>query len=200
MFAPMSSSLTSLCIEARDEAEGGKMGRQRSWNDAQLIEAVRTSKSFREVIRKLDLAEAGGGYLVCKARIIELNLDTSHFLGQRANCGPAHRGGFPKKSHEQLLIIGIPGSPPVNTHRLRRAMIEYGFAQICSICTGLPVWNGRDLTLQIDHRNGQRWDNRPENVRFVCPNCHSQTETFGSRNRLARSGEVRTSGVVRVRS
>lgn len=52
----------------------------------------------------------------------------------------------------------------------------------CSECTLEPVWNNKILTLQLDHINGDNTDNRLENLRFLCPNCHSQTETFCSKN------------------
>ena len=48
-------------------------------------------------------------------------------------------------------------------------------------------WNGEPLRLQVDHINGRKWDNRRDNVRFICPNCHTQTENFGSKNRAKRA-------------
>ena len=52
----------------------------------------------------------------------------------------------------------------------------------------LPWWNGRPLVFQVDHRNGNSLDNRPGNARFMCPNCHSQTENFGSSNMRKTTG------------
>ena len=53
--------------------------------------------------------------------------------------------------------------------------------EVCSICNLLPTWNGKFLSLQVDHINGINNDNRSENVRLVCPNCHSQTDTFAGK-------------------
>ena len=70
-------------------------------------------------------------------------------------------------------------SRPNIKQRLIRAGILENRCQDC----GLSEWRGKRLSIQIDHINGVRDDNRLENLRMLCPNCHSQTETFGSRNR-----------------
>ena len=50
-------------------------------------------------------------------------------------------------------------------------------------CCGISEWNGKEITLQVDHINGLANDNSLENLRLVCPNCHSQSDTFGGRNK-----------------
>ncbi len=54
------------------------------------------------------------------------------------------------------------------------------------------IWNGKPLTLQLDHRNGDITDNRPENVRLICPNCHTQTDNWGVKN-ISEDGKLRLS-------
>ena len=61
---------------------------------------------------------------------------------------------------------------------IKNNLMEYK----CAICGNIGEWNGKQLVLQLDHINGDHFDNRLENLRFLCPNCHSQTETFGSKN------------------
>jgi Zn finger protein HypA/HybF involved in hydrogenase expression len=64
-------------------------------------------------------------------------------------------------------------------HRLiRDKLIEYR----CEICSNVGIWNNKPLSLQIDHINGVNNDNRIDNLRFLCPNCHSQTETYAGKN------------------
>lgn len=65
---------------------------------------------------------------------------------------------------------------------LRKALREYVKMEYkCSTC-GICDWNGNHITLEIDHINGDNTDNRVENLRYLCPNCHSQTTTYKGRN------------------
>ena len=64
---------------------------------------------------------------------------------------------------------------------LRKVLTKvYGYK--CSCC-GIDQWNNRLINLQVDHIDGNAGDNTPKNLRLICPNCHSQTETFGARNK-----------------
>ncbi|MBV9718069.1 MAG: HNH endonuclease [Candidatus Eremiobacteraeota bacterium] len=71
-------------------------------------------------------------------------------------------------------------------HRLIRAGL---LANNCQSC-GLSAWQGKALNMHLDHINGVKNDNRLENLRMLCPNCHSQTATYGGRN-LKRPGVAR---------
>ena len=68
---------------------------------------------------------------------------------------------------------------------LHRLLVEER-GNFCSECEVPSTWNGKPLRLQVDHINGECYDNRPCNLRLLCPNCHSQTETFSSKQSLAR--------------
>lgn len=75
-----------------------------------------------------------------------------------------------------------------NTNGLCRAVIRKYLKEdrgnVCEIdgC-GLSSWMGKDIVLIVDHKNGNSGDDRPENVRLICPNCNSQTDTFSGRNK-----------------
>lgn len=136
-----------------------------------LQEAVDASYSYAGVLRHLGLKQAGGTQSHIKRRINQLGLDTSHFTKQAWNRGNRD----PKrKSWEEILTINPPGSFRTKVFQLRRAMLEYGIKYECSVCGLGNKWNGLDITLEVDHINREWLDNRPENVRFLCPNCHSQ--------------------------
>jgi hypothetical protein len=144
---------------------------------------VRESKSFAEVLRRLGVRWNGGTQANLVRRIKLHELDTSHFLGQKRNRGVEHKGGNQKLHWAEILVIDRRKiNRKERVFRLREAMIESGIPYVCGTCGAPPEWMGKPLVLQIDHKNGNNLDNRPNNVRFGCPNCHSQTETFGAKN------------------
>ncbi len=155
-----------------------------------LQDAVKPSTSMAQVMVRLGLRIAGGSYLYLKRRIARLEIDTTHFLGQAANCGLRYKGGSPKQPWQEILILHDQNAEPVRAPRRRRALRDSGREYKCEICGQLPVWNNKPLTLHVDHKNGWKWDDRPENLRFACPNCHSQTDNFGIKNRFAGVAEL----------
>lgn len=74
-----------------------------------------------------------------------------------------------------------------NPYRLKLRLIRDGIlANVCSECGLTPEWNGKPLSLQLDHINGVHNDHRLDNLRLVCPNCHSQSSTYAGKNKKAR--------------
>lgn len=147
-----------------------------------LEEIVKDCNSFAAVIRKLGLKQAGGNQSYLTRRIREFGIDTSHFRGQANNYGDNHKGGNEKLIAAQVLVYNRNDGRREHAINLRRAMIESGVPEECAHCCLGPKWNGEKLVLQIDHKDGDFLNNRLENLRFLCPNCHSQTETFGAKN------------------
>jgi predicted RNA-binding Zn-ribbon protein involved in translation (DUF1610 family) len=146
-----------------------------------LQKVVKESTSIAEVMRKLGFKQiSGGSFSHLSNKIKKLNIDKSHFKGQSWMKG---KTGFGKLSWDKILIISAKGrrEPAV---RLRRALIDFGKEYKCEICGQLPFHNGKELRLQVDHINKNWLDNRPENVRFVCPNCHTQTDGFNGSKKL----------------
>jgi len=142
----------------------------------ELLESlVKNSISVSQVLKKLGLKLAGGNHNYISTKIKDFGIDTTHFLGQAHRRGAI--GGPDKKPWQDILIVRKTGRRQA-AHRLRRALIESGRKYMCEICGSPPVWNQKELRLQIDHKNGNWLDDRKENIRFVCPNCHTQTKGF----------------------
>jgi HNH endonuclease len=110
-------------------------------------------------------------------------LDFSHFLGRHWPRGrPGHHGPQWRPA-AQVLRLKKASSRRIEGSRPRAALLEIGREYRCELCGVAGDWRGAPLTLHVDHINGLHHDDRPENLRFLWPNCHSQTVNFGSRNR-----------------
>lgn len=136
---------------------------------------IKSSYSKAEVLKKLGLKIAGGNYALIFETVKELKIDTSHFKGQ----------GWSKS---KVLPIKVPINDYFkrNTryrHKVaKRYLIQSGVPYRCAIC-GIKDWQQQSLTLEIDHTDGDRMNNEINNLRFICPNCHSQTPTFRNKKR-----------------
>lgn len=155
------------------------MPKKRSWTDDQLREAVKTAKSFRAVITKLGLVPAGGNYAHVKRRVEEMNLDTEHFLGKGWNIGLRM---MPKKAPplETLLVL----NSKTQSYKLKKRLLAEGLkTPECELCGWAEHTIDGRLPLELDHINGDRYDNRLKNLQVLCPNCHSLQPTHRCLNR-----------------
>jgi hypothetical protein len=160
----------------------GRVRRRRSWTDAELRAAVAASASLAEVQRRLGFRPSGGMHRYLQLHIRRLGLNTDHFLGQGWARGKTTTTGFRPVPLSDLLVAN---SSYVNSARLRRRLIAVGLKTArCERC-GLDEWQGEPLPLALDHVNGDPADNRLENLRILCPNCHALTDTWCGRNRGA---------------
>jgi 5-methylcytosine-specific restriction endonuclease McrA len=91
---------------------------------------------------------------------------------------------FSRKRRLDNKVVFVENSTYGRHHAKQRLIKENLIPYVCSICSLEPVWNGIKLSLQLDHINGVNDDNRMENLRFVCPNCHSQQDTYAAKNRF----------------
>lgn len=144
-------------------------------SDEEFIKIVKESKSYSDCLRALGLRTKGGSSTdILKRRIAELNLSTEHF--SRISSGAYH-----KYSIEEILV---ENSPYANISSLKKRLINEKILEYkCAICGNTGEWMGHQLNLQLDHINGNNTDHRIENLRFLCPNCHAQTETYAGKNK-----------------
>lgn len=146
-------------------------------SDDEFIALVKGSTCIKEILFKLGYSTVGNswGYGKVKERMSILNLSSKNLKGKS---GIATKNEISEIPNEELFTRNAHNRKLVRTRIIRDKLLEYKCA-----CCGISEWNGKKLSLELDHINGVNNDNRLENLRFLCPNCHSQTSTYGAKNK-----------------
>ena len=152
----------------------GYKSRVATCSDEEFAKTIAESYTYKEALSKLGYHHSGGAYITLRKRIKRLGLSTEHMTPKtRYGHGTEH---IPD---DKIFTKDSIGGCVVRRRVLKRNLIPYK----CAICGQEPEWNGEPLTLTLDHINGDHFDNRVENLRFVCPNCDTQQDTYGAKNK-----------------
>lgn len=134
----------------------------------QLEKLVKESESFAEILRKQGKAVSGAAIKILKNKLDEYEIRYDFIKFKE----------IVKYDLKDVLVE----NRPYNSSSLRKRLLKEGYKKnVCEICGQTDEWNGKHLVLQLDHINGNHHDSRLENLRIVCPNCHTQTDTFGTK-------------------
>lgn len=148
---------------------------------SELQRVVDESNSYADVLRKLGMSEHGGNRKTLNKVIDELDIDLTK-ISQNRN---KYLSNTLKKSRRTVPLEDIitgKYKEPYNGNALKTRLIKAGYKEHkCENC-GLTEWLGEPIPLEIHHENGDHYDNRLENIKLLCPNCHSLTDNFAGKN------------------
>jgi Zn finger protein HypA/HybF involved in hydrogenase expression len=137
-----------------------------------FIEYVSSSNTYSDILRKCGYTNLGNTKTI-KKRIKLLNLSTEHFIKYK----------LPKKDKIPIENIFIENSTYNNNTCIKKILYDkFNWEYKCNDC-GINEYNNKPISLELDHINGNNTDNRIDNLRLLCPNCHSQTPTFRYKNK-----------------
>lgn len=161
--------------------------RSKIWKilEKDFISIVNSSKSRMEILLKLGYTNSGGSYSSLNERLDRLGLlDKVNCVSKQNMISKGKRNfdKFNKKNSIKLEDILVKSTVKLGSHYKNRILHSKVIGDVCYECGIGVVWNDKDLVLQIDHINGDPTDHRIENLRLLCPNCHSQTGNFSGRN------------------
>jgi len=149
--------------------------KKRSYTKEQFIIAVNESPSIRQVLIKLNLKPSGGNYRCIKTLIQRLNLDSSHFTGQSSNKGKK----FPNKRRN--IFDYLSNTISISSYKLKLRLLDAHIKKHkCEKCK-LTKWNNKLIPLELHHIDGNHNNNNLNNIKLLCPNCHSQTISYRRR-------------------
>lgn len=152
-----------------------------------MEDLCKSSYSIAEVIYKSGRKCTGGNYQLIKSKIIQYGIDISHFTGSLWSKGKTSKddnriSSKPTKYFDENQILGY--HPDISRCTVKKYIIRNNIIPYkCAFCGNTGYWNGKEISLELDHINGNPYDHSKENLRFLCPNCHATTDTYTNKSR-----------------
>ena len=139
------------------------------------IEIMKKSKNIGEFLTNINERKGGSGYKrfysYCENYKINYNELFTHEKRKQPNM------------YRKTTEILVENSTYLSTNHLKKKLLKEKLLENkCVSCGNNGIWNGKPISLHLDHINGNHTDNRLENLRMLCPNCHSQTDTYCGKN------------------
>lgn len=177
-LAEMEGAVSRATAALAQQARG-----KRDLSKEHLLAAARLSSSLSDLSRRLGYSHSGGNHKLLRGAAKRHGID----LDALFRAEPKERS-VSVRSQEDMALVFRENSP-TDRGTVKRLLLERNLKEYrCEHCGNRGEWQGLPLALQLEHANGANDDNRLENLKFLCPNCHSQTPTYGGKNRKYRVG------------
>lgn len=152
----------------------------KNYKNEEIKDIIKECNSYKEFLYKIGYVSSGNAYKHTQKYLDSIGIDYSNL---RKN-----NWSNKEKSIDEVLINGINFC----NKSLKAKILKYKILKYeCIICDNKGEWMGIPISLHLDHINGDSKDNRIENLRFLCPNCHSQTETYSGKNLKNKIKKIR---------
>lgn len=159
----------------------------KKYDEKWLREMCENSYSYAEVLTKAGRKQGGGNQSTLRKKIEEFNIDVSHFTGQRWQASPNQLDNKELREIYTVEEIFIKNSP-VNQKVMRGYVKRHQLLKYqCQQCGCDGNWQGGQISLEIDHIDGDNKNNELSNLRYLCPNCHALTETYRGKNKALKA-------------
>lgn len=168
------------------------------WEDKiKFIEDLKLSSGISDFLSKQNLISSSGNYDTLKKWLIIHDIQKEDYFTKekKKSSSPRFKIIDEIKVEEVLCIDSKYTRKEANKVVRKYNILPY----CCEGCENKGIWNGKPLTLQLEHKNGNSSDHRVENLEYLCPNCHSQTQTYGSKNKHNKIFEKRIKDIIEIK-
>lgn len=149
---------------------------KRTFTLNEFKQIVENNFSVASSLTALNLSPTGANYRSFYKYQKENNIDISHFTGKAHLRCKTH--SYNKKDLSEILMNDCS----YNSHRLKKRLIKEGIKEHKCECCGLTEWLNEPVPLELEHIDGDHYNNTLENLKVLCPNCHAKTSTYRGKN------------------
>lgn len=155
-----------------------------------IIDLINEKNSIKDILNELGLdSYSGGNYRTLKKRCLEEGIDLTDLFERSKKASGVKISTTTRTPNDKIFCKNSQYS---RTEIMKSILInEFGFKNECSRCHNNGLWENEKLSLQLDHINGDHSDNQIKNLRILCPNCHSQTDTYSGKSRKSKKMTMR---------
>lgn len=147
-----------------------------------LEDKVKESKSMRQLLLSLGLVARGGNFEIMKARLSKFEIDYSHFTGKGWRKGESFKTKKRKLADILTLNSQYRSGSPYQSNAVKKILFRNDLKEKkCENC-GITDWLGEEISFELHHIDGNKFNNQINNLKILCPNCHCLTDNYRGKN------------------